>query len=184
MPHNTVILDVDNVVADFTTHLLSFVKTPLTRADIKKYDIFWYLDVDATSHAHSVLGSPSFWACLPLIPGASEGVQKIRAAGLNILWATSPWVPCIGWDTARCGWLRMHFGAESHDVMIGSAKQHLVGCAFLDDVPSHVLKWRKVHGDARAFLFDSHHNQDADTSLTRIDWSSIDRLIAAATANR
>jgi 5'(3')-deoxyribonucleotidase len=99
MPNKTVILGVDGVVADFTGHLLNRLNSSLSSHDITNWGVFSFLGERGKKDAEQILGHPSFWRELPVLPGALNGVHVIRQAGFEVVWCTSPWFSCETWTT-------------------------------------------------------------------------------------
>ena len=164
--------DVDGVAADFVQRVLDVTGSPLRPEDITQWDVLGMLSVEQREDAIEAMSSPTFWASLEVLDGAKRGVDHLVGLGHELVWVTSPWDSCPGWDVARRGWLREHFG--EHDVIITSAKHHVVGDVFIDDKPKHVVDWQKAHPDKRAFLYDAPHNRG--TSLPRVTWDQMRRI--------
>ena len=163
------LLDVDGVVADFSSSILQAVGSKLSPQDHQQWDVMEFLTPDEKSRAREALSDIDFWLNLPLKDMAKQGVEKLRDLGFQIVWVTSPWTSCLGWDTARRSWLSRNFGDDP--VVITADKEHVDGDVFIDDKVENVEKWSRAHPDKRAFLFDAPYNRDSD--LPRVSWDTI-----------
>jgi 5'(3')-deoxyribonucleotidase len=170
-----VLLDVDGVLADFAGHLLGTIGSRLTAADVTAWDIFALLDAEGLRGAAlDTLKSPAWWASQPLIPGARDLVRGLVEAELDVVLVTSPWLSCVGWETARREWARglwRSVGAETGPGVIVTDRKDLVaGAVFVDDKPEHVAAWDAAWGSSLAWLFDAPYNRGAKLR------ASVDRL--------
>lgn len=170
MTQKVYILDVDGVVADFTSYMLKLVGSNKTLADIVDWDIFGFITPEEKKHALELLSTQAFWENQPLISGAVEGVAAIRSAGHKVLWCTSPWLDCVGWAYARRRWIQRYFDAASNDIIIAETKSILRGDVFIDDRPKHVTAWAAANPSGVAWLYDAPYNQEL-YSAHRMSWN-------------
>lgn len=152
------ILDVDGVVADFLGHVLGAVGYEHGRETIKDYDFRAALTLAQQEKMTQVLADSTFWETIPIIPGALEGVDNIRSEGHELIWATSPWVPCRGWESVRREWLKRYFDVEPDEIVFTFQKHILTADFFIDDRPDSVVAWQRAHSHGIAFLFDAPYN--------------------------
>jgi len=170
------LLDVDGVVADFTGTLLRTLGSSLTPADITEYDIFRLLG-DQREQAYAICQDEEFWRRLDVIPGAAEGVEKLRSEGYSVYWVTSPWYTCKGWYLARGAWLKEHFGTPYRHMLPLSEKAMVDGDVFIDDRPDMVVAWWARRGDGVSLLYDQPYNEKIDfvvefaPTLPRFTWA-------------
>jgi hypothetical protein len=164
------ILSVDGVVADFVGHLLAQVGSTRQREEIVELDVFKFLTPEQQETASALLASPDFWLSMPLIPGALEGVQTFQLRGHEIIWATTPWLPCREWEWARRTWIKQHFSARDEDIVVLFEKQLLTGEFFVDDRPESVLAWQRANAHGVAFLYHAPHNAEFMWPQ-RLDWN-------------
>jgi 5'(3')-deoxyribonucleotidase len=170
------ILDCDEVLAGFRQHLFDVVGTKLKSKDIPEWDLWDHLGPHKQA-ALDLCKDPVFWLTLPVLPGAEEGVQAIRAAGYDITIATSGWATCTTWADCRYEWLRKNFDIHRDDVLIGDKKYKIHGDVFQDDKPSHVTKWSEAHPEGIAFLHAADVNQEAGPEFFRAEWPEIIQAI-------
>jgi len=167
------LFDVDGVVADTRQALLDAAEIEKD-PDPKQWDLVKTLSGDEKDRAIEVMNDHNFWVNLPLKDGAKKAIRLLRAAGHEIVWVTSPWKSCFGWDTARRIWIREHFGEDS--VITTRDKYHVDGDVFIDDKVDNVEKWRKTHPGKKAFIFDAPSNQDY-TGAPRFSWDKVEKLL-------
>ena len=175
-----ILFDVDGVLADFSNHLLRSVGSSLTLADVDRWDIFSLVSPVQATLAKALCADPEWWAAMPPMEGAIEAVGAVRRAGASIVFLSSPWVSCAGWEHVRRGWLERHFGAR-HDSFIAaasSAKALVRGAALVEDKPEMIDAWTRAHPGRPAFLFDAPYNREA----AHIDWSRLRRWDAESVA--
>jgi 5'(3')-deoxyribonucleotidase len=157
-----IIMDVDGVAADFVGHLLKHVDNPITQDEITDFDLFKFLPSKKVAYAHEVLQDKKFWQTLPVLPGAKEFVAEATRRGCAVFWATSPWLPCVGWEAYRREWLARHFKAHAKTVLIGESKHIIAGDVFIDDKYANVRDWAAYNPNGKAFLVDRPWNAKYD----------------------
>ena len=155
-----VIVDVDGVVADFLGHLLPAIGYEAGRETIVDYDIKKFLSLAQQERMDQVLREPSFWQTLPVMSGALEGIDEIRERGHEIVWATSPWLPCAGWESIRRDWLKRHFDVAFQEIVYTFRKDVLTAEFYIDDRPESVVAWQRAHSRGIAFLYDAPYNAE------------------------
>ena len=140
------LIDCDGVVADFGRHTLDLLgMQDVPSSEIKTWsmtDVF----SDRKGDMEGLWATPEFWATLPLIDGAVDGVKNIERKGYDIVWLTSGYEPCPLWWHLRLNWLRENFGTHDHALCAMHKKWLVDGSFFVDDKLSHVKKWRAHQG--------------------------------------
>lgn len=167
------LLDIDGPCADFTGHLLKWVGSDLTPEDITEWDVFDFMTSEESAEAKMALAGLRFWESQPVVPGAQDGVRRIRAAGHDIVVVTSPWESCLGWGSARKDWVSHNLGLSRRDVIIGARKDLVYGDAFIDDKASHIEAWQARHPEGKAFPFKAPYNPSAT-----FEWSQAGEVVA------
>lgn len=151
------LIDVDGVLANFIDPLLEQIGGRLKASDIKGFDFFQFLTDGERIVAETVLADGDFWASLPVIAGAREGVNRLRVSTHDVFFVTAPWEGCRVWDSVRRGWLREHFDAGKKDVACLDAKEIVQGHVLIDDKASTIEAWARAnHG--RAYLYTQPWN--------------------------
>jgi len=167
-----ILLDVDGVVADTRNTIIDELQ--LNDPDPKSWDLVKILPPEDKEEAVALMNEMEFWGGLPLIDGAKKAVRLLKAYGHDIVWVTSPWKSCRGWDQARRFWISEHFGDDP--VIIRSDKEEVDGDIFIDDKPENVEAWRKAHPNKKAFIYDQPYNRDYH-GAQRFDWSKVESLL-------
>jgi 5'(3')-deoxyribonucleotidase len=181
MSRNRILVDVDGVLADFSQHVLNKlrVSTKMTTDEVTQWDIFSLLEQRFSPYhkkmALAMMDDMAFWKSLPVMAGAQAGVQALRDNGYEVVFVTSPWDTCVGWNVARNAWLKQHFGASPRDVVITHCKYLVHGHTLIDDRESHVEEWNSRHAAPGAMLFGTAYNQDAP--FLRWCWPKIVRAL-------
>lgn len=164
--------DVDNVCADWTGHVLAELEFVLGRPSPPrelqmKHDINPILDEEQRELLLTMLSGPTFWATLPVIPGAQEGIRVIEDAGHEVFFVSTPWISCDTWERERRSWLAMHFGADYKQLVPVHHKHIIQGDVFVDDRPDKVKKWMQANPYGSTFIYSQPYNAK---ERQRQDW--------------
>jgi 5'(3')-deoxyribonucleotidase len=188
-----IIVDVDGVVANFTSPLLQRLASKfggvLEECDIATWDfIRETLPPEQRSYAlHVIMADPTFWLDLPRIPGALEGIEALINAGHHIIWATSPYYGCHSWVDYRLQWLRREFGhaieaeGSNFEFHFATIKFRIAADVIIDDKPATIDAWAKRHPQGLALRYSYPFNRDlplpSHNGFT-FSWDEVDALIA------
>ena len=148
--------DVDEVLADFqgpffeTVHRLFGRK--LGPEDCQVWDCFSLLGVEEKQAVFTEIEKPGWCAALKPKPGAQEAIERVRSF-MDVYAVTSHFPTSKTWVHERDEWLKEHFNFTGKDIVHTSAKYLVKGDAFLDDNPSHVVRWGEEHPDGLAMLW-------------------------------
>ena len=164
----TLLLDCDGPLADFSNHLLRCVGSGHTLADVSQVDIFglieqWHGEA-VRSEALQFCDTSAFWAMMPVVPGAQEAVELFRQH-CRVRVVTKPWSSCREWHWRRTQWLKRHFGFDESDVIPVSDKSSVRGDVLLDDLPSHLVDF-----PGEQVLYDAPYNRGSVHS--RVHWTN------------
>jgi len=147
-----ILLDADGVLAAFSAHTLTTVGSKLTPADVHEWSIFNVLKPEGLDRlALQRMEDPAWWADMPRMPGAMDLIMAIDDAGAEFAIITSPWLSCVGWETARREWIKglCNLACVPSDrrppVIITDRKDLVRGCVLVDDKPEHVAAWRAMN---------------------------------------
>src|SRR3990167_5308049 len=174
-----VLVDIDNVVGDFVPHIFhQLAERQIEGPPPSCADCWNFFKHRFTSEAHNatieMLNNESFWATMPLVPGAKEAVELLQAVGHEIIFVTTPWEDCVGWHWHRTDWIRRNLGKYS---VVTTADKHVVdGSVLIDDRPENLLAWRQ-HQPGMPLLFDQLHNRADQSGFKRFTWSEVDDLV-------
>jgi 5'(3')-deoxyribonucleotidase len=181
MNSKIILLDVDGVLADFTSAVLQWGNaiTGLDKrlADVTFYGQLFELYPEEFRHKiEQIVSSEGFCSKLEVYKGAKDGVAKLRELG-RVYAVTSPWHSKT-WCFERAWWLKAHFGMKDWDV-IHAREKHLVrGDMLVEDHPVKLAMWQGVNQEGLALLVDMPYNQGTDPALQRVHtWNEI---VAAA----
>ena len=166
-------IDVDGVLADFGRPLISAVTTRFTFDDLRVWDFFSRFTKAEKKVIDELLEQPDFWRDQPVIAGAKEGIRKLRAAGYELLFITSPWGACREWERVRQEWLHAHFDVSSKDVIPISRKEVVYVDMLVDDRPQNLYDYHKAWPNARTYIFDQPYNQEVGAPHIRWTWDNI-----------
>lgn len=152
MSKKTVLLDCDGVLANYVEPVLDLVYERTgrgyTAADVTSFDFAKALKL-APDEARDVKAAVSdregWWSRLPVLPGAQEGVAKLRQVA-HVYIVTSPWNSCRTWLWEREAWLKKHFNLPHSNVIAGSAKHLVFGDIFVDDKTEACERWDYENG--------------------------------------
>jgi 5'(3')-deoxyribonucleotidase len=161
-----ILLDVDGVLADFTSAALDIVAKVCGRryalADVARFDICDAFGLPKASRRlvmGTIARTPGFVSSMEPLPGALEGVAKLRAmADVYIL--TTPWPGSPTWEHERREWLAHHFKIEHKHVLQGDPKFLVDGDVFVDDRSGNVRAWLAERPMKCGVLWGTRHNTD------------------------
>jgi 5'(3')-deoxyribonucleotidase len=185
-----VLLDCDGPLLSYTHGICAAANERLSPDQhinpsmITRWDVLSFITNEKVrSEVSQMRNGRSFWANLPVVEGARDGIEQLRSAGVGVKVVTSPFLSCDAWGSVRYAALKRHFGISPDDVHVTADKSVVRGDAFVDDKPSHVLSWQIANPLCAALLYDLPHNRQA-TSRARFMWSPVhlDALISAAKA--
>jgi len=155
-------LDVDGLLANFTTGALRIVEEVIGRryeeADVTEFDFTKALGLtvaEAIAVKKAIGARRGFAMALPPYPGARQGVRRLRELG-EVYCVTSPWDSNEWWRAERESWLALHFGIDR--VHHASDKTGYEADVFVDDKSSHVRDWLAAWPGRTAVFWRTPHN--------------------------
>ena len=175
-----VLLDCDEVMADFVASYLRLVKMvadkTYTHDDVTQYDIkrsLGLLDSEVTDIV-GLIQQPGFCLSIEPIAGAVEGFRALHSVA-DVYIVTSPWNSCPTWTHERERWLANHFDIHHSRVLHGSAKHLIKGDFLVDDKTDNLQAWRSAHSpDGIAVQWKRTHNRnDGWDGLATNDWEQL-----------
>lgn len=153
-----VLLDCDNVIADFTGAVLDLVHEysdrRYTHAHVVSYDILSVLPepTDVKRTVWRRLRHPG--VCERIRPhlDAFEGVKRLRdVADVHVV--TTPLEGSDHWMAERAAWLKRHFDFSHKDVTFTDRKDLVMGDYIVDDKPEHTQRFGGL-------LWDTPYNRN------------------------
>ncbi len=164
-----VLLDVDELCADFVGAYLALVKehtgTEYSRTMITDWDLKKCLSLSDSVQAavDNDMRAPGFCEAIAVIPEAVEAVNELRKH-YDVVFVTSPLDGSTTWCGERIAWLQTHFDAHLADIVLTVDKHLIKGHVLVDDKPANVQKYNSC---GVGLLWNATHNQRAE-GLTRI----------------
>lgn len=179
-----VLLDCDGVLAAFVDGWLRLINDALDAtyktSDVTGWDVCASLGLPPEKHGamkRLLAGCPEFAAHLEVLPGAVDGVRRLREIA-EVYVVTSPWNSHPTWTHDREAWLRRRFDIPHSHVVHTSAKHLCVGDVLVDDKLEAVDRWRSAHPSGVAVLWSTPHNRrDLWDGPCTSDWSFLVELV-------
>lgn len=154
------LVDVDGVCADFIGHLQEKLRSEgLVLPMPAEWDFFKTMSTNMEIRSRQILKDVSFWESLPEIHLARDSIYSLKSIGWDVVFLTSPYYACVGWESARRSWIHRTFGIDGHNVIFASRKDLVFGNIFIDDRKENVESWVKRHPDGLGFLFKQPYNK-------------------------
>jgi hypothetical protein len=154
------LVDCDGVVADFVGATIKIANANgfnLSNDDIK-HDTRQYPYWDACG-LDRIVKDVGFCESIPVIDGAQEFIERIRGAGINVVFVTSPMKDSKHWHWERQQWLEKHFGVKRTNLIYATEKRYVNGFCFLDDHVGNILDWQEYNKN-KAILIKQPWNED------------------------
>lgn len=149
------LVDVDEVLADFQTPVLKLMTRILGRQiradDFEVWDCFSLLSEKERKRVFSKIEKPGWCASLAVKPGVGEALGELREL-VDVYAVTSPFHSPT-WVHERNAWLVDNLGFTRAQIVHTSAKYLCEGDAFLDDNPDHTKHWREEHPGGLCMLW-------------------------------
>lgn len=156
MYHARLLVDVDEVLADFQSPALDIIEdltgTRYKPSDFEIWDMFETFSDAVKKRIFKRIDKRGWCLNLKPFPEAQAAIAEIRSMGVEVFALTSPH-HSKSWYYERVEWLKKHYAMPKSHVIQTPAKFLVRGDAFLDDNPSHVEKWRAEHPDKTAMLW-------------------------------
>ena len=160
-----VLVDCDGVLSQFLTSALEVInkhfESNFQHQHVTDFDICGSLGIP---HAWEILknscSNPDFVATMQKIPGADEGLKRLREIS-DVYVVTSPMnVP--NWAYERQRWLTSMFDFTPDKIVQTEAKHVIVGDVIIDDKFENVLSWTRYHPNGLGILFHAPYNEKND----------------------
>lgn len=152
-----ILLDIDGPCADFVGHLLERCGAHLPPSMVTEWNILNFLSPENTTRAKILLQDENFWAEIPVVPEALEGVERLERKH-EVFFATSPWISCSTWEKTRRVWVAEYFRIPAYRIVFANDKGLLGGDVLIDDRPQNLENWREYNREGMAFLYSMPHN--------------------------
>lgn len=185
-----VLLDVDEVIADFVGYYLKVAGRKMfqeyNHSQVTQWCIPEALRLPdwAKREVDYELRRPGTALKLEVLPDAKDAVIAMSEIA-DIVFVTSPYVGSQTWANDRYEWLRHHFGDLAEHTVFARHKAPIVGEVFVDDRPENLKSWIAENTGA-AIVWDKPHNQEFDHPLVKRmnQWEDVIRTVLQKSATR
>lgn len=137
-----VLSDMDGVIADFDAHLMSLLAqrhpelVPATAPDERREFELSSCYPENQDAVHEVMHSPGFFATMPMVPGAREGLAALEAAGHTVMLCTAPLSGSLYCAAEKLTWVQEQLGADwRRRTLVVKDKTLVRGDILIDDKP-------------------------------------------------
>jgi len=161
--------DVDSVLADLNNKWCASYNRdhgakhgPLTEENWTQWDVTKCVPPEVGKGIFRYLDEPGFFADLPLIPGAAEGIRTLVDQGHDVVFISSAVAP--GAATDKINWLVRHFPyVHRNNHFVTCYRKDLVRLdVLIDDGPHNLTRQRAAWGDAvKIVTIDYPYNREA-----------------------
>lgn len=161
MTNKTALVDVDGVLADFTTAALR--GTQLSSENVTQWDFFSQLSVAEAKLVRDRLHYPMFWRSdIRPIETARGFGDRLRVAGYEeVVLITAPWSKQT--MAARTEWLVEHYGGQFDALVFDKNKARHRGDLLIDDKPSNLTEWQSANSGL-AICYEQPYNAEFTAS--------------------
>lgn len=170
-----VLLDCDNVLADFTGLVLDKIhertENRYTHRHVVMYDILACLPESKDVKRNAWDAVKSEGACRAIKPflDAFEGVKQLREiADIHVV--TTPLEGSVHWIHERKAWLNEHFSFGHQDITFTHRKDLIDGDFIIDDKPENVLRFGGL-------LWDQPYNRNVRHPRRVANWGQVLREV-------
>lgn len=173
-----VLVDVDGVQADLVSRFLRALYSLTGRRYTPEQWIDWspvksgLCTADEAAQIFDVLGDSI--ALLPDIPGAQDGIRRLRKAGHRVVALTSPLVT-PGWLHGRMTWLQKR-GFGNEDIVLAWDKSLVHGDVLVEDNAENANAWAAAHPEGVGVVLAQPWNANVPLvrGVERVDsWAEI-----------
>lgn len=163
------LVDVDEVIADFTGSLKAYLSKHynfdrcISDNYYKVWNIFDEMHPRMKVEALSVLKDRHFWEDLLTVTGSKQAMLDLsRICDIKFVTAPPPVEEIGGFVVGRTNWLRSIFGASMDQIIIAQDKSVIAGDFFIDDKVKNVEDWIKFNDLKKRF---DGSRQDTPTGI-------------------
>lgn len=184
--HAPILIDVDNVLADFTTMYLRLVRSRIGRELPEDFVVDCWdharacgLTPEEEAEVDAALAIRGLARMMDPLPGAVEGVKALLAEGLEVHFVTAPFLKSPTWDHDRRTWLLEHFGDVGKRVTFTHDKYLVDGLLLIDDNPRNCFEYvsyTAARAERAAIMWAQPHNKNEKLRdrVTRLNtWEAV-----------
>lgn len=182
---HTLLLDMDGPLADFDRHFYRRCSERGYTFDVDgpEYQQHRYFtehlpNPSERKQARRMVDTAGWFAELPVVPGAQQGVLDLLNAGVEVWVCTKPLEVNPTCHSDKANWILRHFPPLHDRLIIAPDKSMIAGDVLLDDAPKH--EWLD-HAPWRPVIFAAPFNADQYPGCRRWTWGDpLDDLLAPA----
>jgi 5'-nucleotidase len=162
---NTLLVDMDGVIADFETEFYERWRRRYPDEYIVEPDARrgWNMELQYPEHLRTqvrdVYMEPGFFSSLKPVAGALEALNVAAAAGFDVRVCTAPMKHHRTCAQEKIGWLHDHLGSDfAHRAIITRDKTLIHGLFLLDD--RQIIEGVNQRPTWRHIIFDTIYNRE------------------------
>lgn len=178
MNKQRVLLDVDGLIADFTTPYLMCVRMATGRHipddwKASTWDVAEDLGLSEQERkdADMLMAAPNMAYLFNPLPGAVEGVKRLLEVA-DVFFVTAPFRLSPTWTFDRARWLEKFFGEHGKRVNHTHDKHTVYGDIFVDDKPANIREYKKAWPTSSALYWATQRTKQADL-VNVYSWETI-----------
>lgn len=185
-----VLLDVDEVIADFIGYYLDVagrhMATYYKPEQVTQWKLPEALNLPqwARREMDAEMRRPGVAHKLKLLPGAKDAVLALNEIS-EVVFVTAPYYGSLTWGNDRVEWLRHHFGDMADKTILTRYKTPVQGDVFVDDRPENLEGWVQEN-TGKAVVWDKPYNRDfAHELVERVSsWERIIQIVSDKSATK
>lgn len=184
MSRHRILLDCDDILADFTGGMLRWISKrtgfEVDKDEIDNWRVFGDLGIQHLRKdfdRHIELGE--FCYQLQDLPGARSAIERIEESVGDVYIVTSPF-RAPTWVYERNAWLRERMGVPTERVIHAKSKYVVCGDALVDDSLKNLQEWKSAWPGSMAVLkYVGTHGIDSERrGIHRVkSWNNVIRLL-------
>lgn len=167
-----ILCDVDDVLADFVGAWAKRISAAhgisLCAADFVTWDLHGFLPHDIALAAYRDLGDPNFYDEVSVLPGALEGIERLRELGRVVFVTSSNTAHYRG----KAHWMETHGFLPDQprhsDLIMAHDKSLIRGDLLIDDGAHNITAF-----PGETLLFDHPHNRALAHPLRCSGWPEV-----------
>lgn len=173
----TLLIDMDNVVADLMTKWLASYNTTYNDCLTREHITTWQIDLHASKCSaeqfHKFIEDPGFFTDLEVIPDAIEVTTRLQAKGHKIYFVTAtPYnSPTGGYD--KYNWVEKYFPHIGKERVMQTHHKHMIkGDILFDDGPKNLQDFQGIK-----IAMDFPYNRNVAVNYRVKSWLEFEKII-------
>ena len=171
-----ILIDVDDVLGDFTSHTIATLKAiggpELDPQTLTNWDLMTHIPVEWHQAVLQQWHSQGWCGSIPVFEGAQDAISALENIG-HVTFVTAPMHESPHWMWERDRWLRTHFNASGRQIVFTEAKYLVRGDILVDDKVSNVIQWQQANPKKQGVLWKRPSNRSAKIRYQTNSWDEI-----------